>query len=61
MIRVGKRARASVSRQIAVTGKLDRHGVEALRLEAQRLAKRYGIDVHGIRVETPRRRAKTKP
>jgi len=62
MSRARTRIRTAVpSREIAVTGKLDKHGLEALRLEATRMAKRYGIDVRDIRVEAPRRRAKQKP
>ena len=37
---------------LEISGVMDRHAAEALRLEARRLAKRYGIDVE---VQGPRR------
>jgi len=37
---------------IEITGDLGSHAVEALRLEIQRLARRCGLDVTEIRIET---------
>ena len=39
--------------RLEISGKMDRHAAEALQLEARRLAKRYGIDMQGIRLERP--------
>ena len=36
--------------RIEITGEMDRHAVEALKLEVQQLAKRYGIDVRDFRI-----------
>ncbi len=36
---------------IEIRGTLDRHAVEVLQLELRRLAKRYGVEVKGLRVE----------
>lgn len=37
--------------RIEVTGEFDRHGLEALRLELQDIAKRYGVKISQVRVE----------
>jgi hypothetical protein len=52
----GKRRRAPASpgeltESLKITGELDRQGAEALRLELQRLARRYGFEVTDFRVE----------
>jgi hypothetical protein len=39
--------------RLNISGKMDRHAAEALQLEARRLAKRYGIDIKGVRLERP--------
>lgn len=39
--------------RLEISGKMDRHGAEALQLEARRLAKRYGIDIEVIGPERP--------
>ena len=39
--------------RLEISGRMDRHAAEALQLEARRLAKRYGIDIRGIRLERP--------
>jgi hypothetical protein len=39
--------------RLEISGKMDRHAAEALQLEARRIAKRYGIDLKGIRLERP--------
>ena len=36
---------------IRIIGELDPHAAEALQLEICRLAKRYGVEVQGFRVE----------
>ena len=41
------------STRLEISGRMDRHAAEALQLEARRLAKRYGIDIKGIRLERP--------
>ena len=48
-------ARSSGERtpRLEISGMMDRHAAEALQLEARRLAKRYGIDIKGIRLERP--------
>jgi hypothetical protein len=42
--------------RLEIRGRMDRHAAEALQLEARRLAKRYGIDIQGIRLERPEER-----
>ncbi|MBI4610124.1 MAG: hypothetical protein HY726_14080 [Candidatus Rokubacteria bacterium] len=37
--------------RLEISGDLDRHAAEAIRLEIRRLAKRYGVDIHALRVE----------
>jgi hypothetical protein len=37
--------------EIEVTGEMDPHGVEAVRLELRRLARRHGVDVSDFRAE----------
>jgi hypothetical protein len=37
--------------RIEITGRLDRHAVEAMRLEIRRVASRYGIDLTEFRIE----------
>lgn len=37
--------------RIEISAELDRHTLEALRLEIERLAGRYGIDIAEIRIE----------
>jgi hypothetical protein len=44
--------RDAVVETIEITGDLGSHAVEALRLEIQRLARRCGLDVTEIRIET---------
>ena len=39
--------------RLEISGRMDRHAAEALQLEVRRLAKRYGIDIQGIRLERP--------
>jgi hypothetical protein len=39
--------------RLEISGRMDRHAAEALQLEARRLAKRYEIDIQGIRLERP--------
>jgi hypothetical protein len=39
--------------RLEISGKMDRHAAEAPQLEARRLAKRYGIDIKGVRLERP--------
>jgi hypothetical protein len=39
--------------RLEISGRMDRHAAEALRLEARRLAKRYGVGVRGITLERP--------
>jgi hypothetical protein len=41
-----------VAHRIEVSGQLDRRAAEALLLEARRLARRYGLEIGEIRVET---------
>ena len=38
-------------RRIEITGDLDRHAVEALRLEVLRLARRHGVTVENLRIQ----------
>lgn len=38
--------------RIEISGEMDRHAVETLQLEIQRLAKRSGWDVKDFRIET---------
>ncbi len=42
---------AEAVHRIEISGTLDRHEVEALQLELRRLAKRYGVEIKGLRVE----------
>jgi hypothetical protein len=44
--------REHVALRVEVSGQLDRRAAEALQLEARRLARRYGLEVDAIRVET---------
>lgn len=37
--------------RLEITGDLDRHTAEALRLEIRHLAKRYGVDINAFRIE----------
>ena len=37
--------------RVTISGYMDRHTAEALRLELRRLAKRHGIDIKDVRVE----------
>ncbi len=39
--------------RVEISGDLDRHAAEALRLEIRRMARRYGIDIKEIRIERP--------
>ena len=55
----GRRGAAGWAR-IEISAKLGRHGAEALRLEAQRLARRYGIEISDIRVERPEPRSRSR-
>ncbi len=43
--------RAEAVRRLEIIGTLDRHAVEALRLEIRRLSKRYGVDIKEFRIE----------
>ncbi len=43
--------RAEAVHRIEITGTLDRHAVEALRVEIRRLSKRYGVDIKEFRIE----------
>jgi hypothetical protein len=38
---------------IEISGDLDEHTVEAIRLEINRLAKRYGVTIREVRYENP--------
>ena len=38
---------------VAISGHMDRHAAEALRLELRRLAKRHGVDIKEVRIERP--------
>lgn len=40
-----------VVHRIKIKGDMDRHTVEALRLEIRRLAKRYGVEITEFRIE----------
>jgi hypothetical protein len=50
--RAAERDRDAIVETIEITGDLGSHAVEALRLEIQRLARRCGLDVAEIRIET---------
>jgi hypothetical protein len=52
--RVAETDRDAIVETIEITGDLGSHAVEALRLEIQRLARRCGLDVTEIRIETKR-------
>jgi len=43
----------AAGRRIEITGTLDPHEVEAIRLELRRLATRYGIQIESLDVERP--------
>lgn len=49
MIKRGKSAAAV--QEIEITGDLDGHATEALRLELRRLAERYGAEIKEFRIE----------
>jgi hypothetical protein len=38
--------------RMEIVGDMDRHAMEALYLEVRRLAKRYGVEVKGFRIES---------
>jgi len=40
--------------RVELSAELDRHALEALRLEIERLARRYGIEIAEIRVDKRR-------
>ncbi len=42
---------AEAVHRIEITGTLDRHAVEAMRLEIRRLAKRHGVEIKEFRIE----------
>ncbi len=46
-----KKDSAEAGHRIEISGTLDRHAVEVLQLELRRLAKRYGLEIKGLRVE----------
>jgi len=50
--RAAETGRDAIVETIEITGDLGSHAVEALRLEIQRLARRCGLDVTEIRIET---------
>jgi hypothetical protein len=50
--RAAETDRDAIVETIEITGDLGSHAVEALRLEIQRLARRCGLDVAEIRIET---------
>lgn len=52
--RAAETDRDAIVETIEITGDLGSHAVEALRLEIQRLARRCGLDVTEIRIETKR-------
>ena len=41
-----------VVHRIEISGDLGRHAVEALQLEIRRLAKRHGVEITELRIET---------
>ncbi len=43
--------RAEAVRRIEIIGTLDRHAVEALRLEIRRVSEGYGVDIKEFRIE----------
>jgi hypothetical protein len=47
----------STLEHIEISGDLDEHTVEAIRLEINQLAKRYGVKIKEVRPETPRDRS----
>ncbi len=55
-----RRTAASRPARIDLSGKLDRHEAEALRLEARRLARRYGVEISDILVEKPEQGSKLR-
>ena len=52
---------AKADHHIEITGTLDRHAVEALQLEVRRLAKRYGVEIKGLRVERREKGSSAEP
>ncbi len=52
---------AEAVRRIEIIGTLDRHAVEAIRLEIRRLAKRYGVEIKGLRVERLKKGSSAEP
>lgn len=46
-----KKDSAEPVHRIEITGRLDRHAVEALQLEIRRLTRSYGIDIKELRIE----------
>jgi hypothetical protein len=55
--RIGDRLMPKKQKQpdpsVAISGHMDRHVAEALRLELRRLAKRHGVDIKEVRIERP--------
>lgn len=39
--------------RVEISGRMDRHAAEALRLELRRLAKRHGVDIEEVRIDGP--------
>ena len=39
--------------RVAISGHMDRHAAEALRLELRLLATRHGVDIKEVRIERP--------
>jgi hypothetical protein len=39
--------------RVAISGQMDRHAAEALRLELRRLAARCGIEIKEVKIERP--------
>jgi hypothetical protein len=52
---VTKRKRPEVIERVEIVGVLDSHDVEALQLELRRLAKRYGVAIDELSIETSAR------
>ncbi|HWT82001.1 MAG TPA: hypothetical protein VN648_24705 [Candidatus Methylomirabilis sp.] len=52
---------AKADNHIEITGTLDRHGVEILQVELRRLAKRYGVEIKGLRVERREKGSSVEP
>lgn len=50
--RLGGVASRGLSEEIEVVGELDSHAVEELQLEIRRLAKRRGLEIRALRIDT---------